>query len=161
MKLRFLLLSALLAVGLWGCATIMQGTSQKVNLYSTPSGAAIFVDGQELGRTPMVAQLKRKDNHMVRFELVGYHPHETILTRNISGWVWGNIFLGGFIGLAIDFGTGGLYNLTPEQMTATLEEAGISTAPQEGALQVAVVLHADPSWKRIDTLTAIDYTSLP
>ncbi len=156
MKLRFLLLSALLAAGLWGCATIMQGTSQKINLSSTPSGAAIFVDGQELGRTPMVAELKRKNNHTVRLELVGYHPYETILTRDISGWVWGNILLGGFIGLGIDFVTGGLYKLNPEQMAATLEEAGISAAPHEGLLQIVAVLHADPTWERIDTLTAVE-----
>ena len=104
------------------CATIMQGTSQEVSVSSTPTGARVLVDGAEMGKTPLVASLKRKDKHVVRVELEGYQPFEMALGRATSGWVWGNIVFGGIPGLAIDAITGGMYKLKPEEIQATLAQ---------------------------------------
>ncbi|MDO4221137.1 MAG: hypothetical protein Q4C88_03335 [Akkermansia sp.] len=41
----------------------------------------------------------------------------------VSGWVWGNVFFGGLIGLAIDAGTGNLHNIEPEHIQANLTKA--------------------------------------
>jgi hypothetical protein len=85
------------AAGLVGCATIMHGSSQELSIASSPTGARVLVDGQEHGRTPLVADLKRKDKHVIRIELDGYMPYEVALARGTSGWVWGNIVFGGLI----------------------------------------------------------------
>jgi len=104
-----------------------------------------------LGTTPVVAHLRRKDNHIIKIEMDGYQPFEMATTRKVSGWVWGNIIFGGLIGLAVDAITGGLYNVTPEQVSGTL-------AKQTGSLNrgtdimVVVVLHPDPNWVKIGTL---------
>ena len=137
------------------CATIMQGTSQEVSVSSTPTGARVLVDGAEMGKTPLVASLKRKDKHVVRVELEGYQPFEMALGRATSGWVWGNIVFGGIPGLAIDAITGGMYKLKPEEIQATLaQNAALSADPETDRLVVTVVLRPDPAWERIGTLEA-------
>src|SRR5256885_14019069 len=103
------------------CASIIHGTHQDVGISSNPTAAHVTVDGQQTGTTPVVAHLTRKDNHIVRLELPGYKPYEATLTRGVSGWVWGNIVFGGLIGLAVDAISGGMYKLTPEQLSRSEE----------------------------------------
>ena len=110
----------MMAIALSGCATIMHGTSQDIGFQSAPTNAKVTVDGLPMGNTPVVAKLSRKDNHIVKMNLEGYQPFEATLTRGTSGWVWGNIVFGGLIGLAVDAMSGGLYNLTPTQISAQL-----------------------------------------
>jgi len=136
--------------GLAACATIMQGTTQTVGISSSPPGARVTVDAVQMGVTPLMTKLTRKDNHIVRLELEGYEPFAMTLTRGLSGWVAGNIVFGGLIGLAIDAISGAMYKLTPDQVSATLTR---SVALDDDALFVTVVLSADPAWERIGTLT--------
>lgn len=153
-------LLALLALSASGCATIMHGTNQQVGFSSTPSQAVVKVDGVSMGSTPIIAKLSRKKPHVVRLELDGYQPYETTLTKSVSGWVWGNLVFGGLPGLIIDAATGGLYDLSPDQVQATLgpksseseSGAGLSLGTGKDALVIRVVLVADPSWKKIGQL---------
>jgi len=69
----------------------------------------------------------------------------------VSGWVWGNLVIGGLVGLAVDAISGGLYKLTPDQMTATLSKQ--TSATDAGMLQIFIVLRPDPDWQRIGQLT--------
>ena len=48
-----------------GCATIMQGSRQQMAISSNPSGAQVFLNGVERGMTPMVADLSRKEKHVI------------------------------------------------------------------------------------------------
>lgn len=141
---------AALSASVVGCATIIHGTQQDIGFGSTPTNARITVDNQRSATTPAVMKLSRKDNHIVRIELDGYLPYEATLTRGVSGWVWGNIVLGGLVGLAVDAISGGLYKLSPEQMTATL--ARQTGSVEDGTLHVHVVLQPDPSWVKIGQL---------
>jgi len=109
-----------LVVSLTGCCSIIHGTRQDVGISSAPTGAMVKIDNVSSGNTPVVAKLTRKDNHFVRVELSGYQPFDMTLTRSVSGWVWGNIVFGGLIGLAVDAIDGAFYNLSPEQVSATL-----------------------------------------
>jgi hypothetical protein len=126
-------LSALVvALGSTGCATIMHGTRQDVSITSVPSGAAVTINGQDKGKTPVAVELPRKDKHLLKLELPGYLAFEQYLVRKVSGWVWGNLVFGGIPGLAVDAITGGLYKVAPEEVTATLKEAppaGAATPP--------------------------------
>lgn len=56
------------------------------------------------------------------------------------------------VGLAVDAITGGLYNLTPEQISAALSKGHAKITIDKDKFYVAVVLKADPKWKRIGTL---------
>lgn len=137
---------------LWGCATIMHGTTQSVGISSSPTGAAVSVDNLNLGITPLFAKLKRGDDHIVTIEMTGYQKAQLTITKSVSGWVWGNIIFGGLIGLAVDAITGGLYNLSPEQLNAELKKEGSSAILSNDGLYIVTVLRPDPNWHQIGTL---------
>jgi hypothetical protein len=135
------------------CATIIHGSSQKVDFASTPPEARVLVDGRDLGKTPITLKLARKDNHTVRIELEGYQPFEIRIEKELSGWYLGNLVFGGVIGLIVDPITGAMYKLSPKQIAATMTKASTSVAKQSGTLFVGVSLERDPEWERIGTMT--------
>jgi uncharacterized protein YceK len=135
-----------------GCASIMHGTTQQIAVSSSPTGAKVTVNGMDRGTTPVIADLKRKDNHIIRVTLEGYQPFEMALTRSVSGWVWGNLVFGGIPGLAIDAITGGLYKLAPEQVMAQLQRQDVQVAAGSEMLLVTVVMRPAPGMERIGTL---------
>jgi len=86
------------------CTTFFSGSSgksQKIPVTSDPQGAKIYVDGEEIGITPLNLELKRKKSHVVRIEKEGYNPLEIGLVRKTSASlaisIFGNAFWG-FIG---------------------------------------------------------------
>ena len=66
--------------------------------------------------------------------------------------MWGNIIFGGVIGLAVDAMTGGLYNLTPEQLTTTLAKQSATIDPTQDGIYVLLVPVADRSWTKVGQL---------
>ena len=135
-----------------GCGSIIHGTRQDVGVSSSPSGANVTVDSSVQGTTPLVAKLTRKDNHIVRIELAGYQPFETTLTKSVSGWVWGNVVFGGLIGLAVDAVSGGMYQLTPEQVFGTLLTKSANLIRTSDGIYVALVLSPEPGWQKVGQL---------
>jgi PEGA domain len=148
---------ATLTLGLAACASIIHGTHQDVGITSAPTGASVTIDNIRSGNTPVFAKLTRKDNHVVRIELPGYQPLDLTLTRSVSGWVWGNVAAGGFIGLAVDAISGGMYKLSPEQLSATLNAtaAHASVAKTGDGLYLVVVLKPQSDWMKVAQLQAI------
>lgn len=115
-----------------GCCTIMHGgTTQEVGISSSPSGAEIYVNDKLMGKTPGFIELERDDTHIVTIKKDGFEQGSMTITNEVSGWVWGNIIAGGFIGLAVDAISGSMYNLTPDNQTVDLKPAvspAVSTA---------------------------------
>lgn len=116
MRFCFLLVAGLIS----GCCTIIHGTRQDVGISSNPSGADVTINNVSFGKTPVIAKLAREDNHIIKVSQPGFQTYDATLTKSASGWVWGNILFGGLIGLAVDAISGGIYNLSPEQVNATL-----------------------------------------
>jgi len=115
--------SFLIAV-LAGCATIIHGGRQKVPVKSEPSGATVSVNRIKV-QTPGVINLSRSESMVIlRFEKDGYEPVEVTLIRTTDGWIWGNLFIGGLIGIAIDYSTGAAYQLSPNAVNVTLRSLG-------------------------------------
>lgn len=148
-------LSILIFLLTQACGTIMQGTTQEVGISSSPSNATVTINGQKKGTTPMIVDLKRKDSHMVSIELDGYETYETTLTRKVSGWVWGNIVFGGLIGLVVDATAGGMYKLTPEQISAELRNGTLSISETNDGFYIAIVLEPKSDWTKIGSLKII------
>ena len=58
---------------LTGCASIFTGTTQTVQVNSTPSGANVSVSGLDRGQTPLPVVLKKGSNgETVTLSLPGY-----------------------------------------------------------------------------------------
>jgi len=120
------------------CATIINGTSQQINITSTPIDAKVTVDDHEVGKTPFIADLKRKDNHIVKIELEGYKTE--VITLN------------GIIGMAIDAVTGGMYKLEPKEINKALEKDNQQSINDTDMLYIKFVLEPDPKWEKIGQL---------
>jgi len=155
MKKLFLIILPAIAL-LYACGTIIHGTSQPINISSTPSRAKVYINEQIIGKTPTFVTLSRAKNHTLRIELPGYHPYETALTMNISGWAFGNIVFGLIPGFVVDSLTGGLYRLTPEQVQAEMQEAKVSESSNPDHLFIGVVLEPNPEWEKVGNLKEIN-----
>jgi uncharacterized protein YceK len=136
-----------------GCATIIHGTRQDVGISSTPTGASVTIDNLQSGTTPVFSKLRRKENHVVRISLAGYQPLDLTLTSSVSGWVWGNVAIGGLVGLAVDAISGGMYKLSPTELSAALSvgSAGIVKKSDDGVYVIAV-LKPEANWVKVAQL---------
>lgn len=149
--MRSLIAVTLIATSFWGCATIMTGTSQKIGVTSMPTNARVSVDGQDVGVTPLFANLKRSRTHIISIEMPGYLKTDIAVNKKINGWVWGNIVFGGLIGLIVDATTGSLYSLTPDQIQEELTKGNVKL-PKDNCIMIATVLNPDSNWHKIGEL---------
>lgn len=134
------------------CGTIIHGTTQDVGISSNPTGAEVTIDNKPHGNTPVTASLSRKDHHTIKIELDGYETYETRLTRNVSGWIAGNIIFGGLIGLAVDAISGGMYKLTPEQVQAQMQKSDVAMKAAEDTMFITFILEPKDDWKKVGSL---------
>ena len=125
------LLAALLAAATLGCATIINGPTQDVEITSDPPGASVLIlPEKKTVVTPAEVELDRKQVHTLLFALEGCLPATGYLDRLNSHMTDGNIILGGLIGIAIDYDSGAVYRLDPDPLHVVL-------APAEEPLQSA------------------------
>lgn len=117
MKIVVLLL---IASQLAACASIMNGTHQNIALSSNPPGATAKTNSGVQCLTPCVLSLERSANQTIMIEKEGYEQASAALAKSASGWLWGDLVVGGLIGLAIDFATGAAYKLDPAIINPTL-----------------------------------------
>jgi hypothetical protein len=117
---RFIVL--LVFCQMFGCATIINGTTQKIPVSSSPLGATVIVDGESEYTTPCELDLKRKRDHHLLFKKSGYQDTTFQIKHQLSGAVAGNILAGGLIGWGVDAASGGQYKLVPATVHVTLQK---------------------------------------
>ncbi len=111
------------------CASILGGgTSQSVNLQSTPSDASFVVkssSGIEMssGSGNQSVRLPRKNEYQIEVRAPGYQSKNVAITKSLNGWVWGNLVVGWVIGFAIDFIGGAAYKLEPSLVSVSLDKS--------------------------------------
>lgn len=148
LSLLFIVLASLFTTN---CATIISGSKQNIKFASNPANASIFIDEVQVGKTPFETKLERKREYDVMIKLDGYKPYETKLTKKFNAWYLGNIILGGIIGLIIDPITGAIYNLTPDQINAQLQQ-GTAFVDSKNGLYIAVSLEIDENMVKVGQL---------
>lgn len=99
-----------------GCATIMTGKYQSIHVTSEPQGAKVRADTGESIITPGKFHLIRNEEHTLVAEYQDYEPQQIRLHNKAQGWVWGNILLGGGIGLIVDCVSGASDELIPKEV---------------------------------------------
>jgi len=104
------------------CASIVKGRHQEVSFQSTPDNATVLIDGRTIGKTPLTVVLAKKTGQIVIVEKEGYKPFTFSLETRTSGWFWGNILIGGFLGTTTDSVTGSVYEYSPSQYMVTLQQ---------------------------------------
>lgn len=103
------------------CGTIVHGTDQEVSLVTTPPGAEVRMDGIELGTTPMVLTLPRKQDYILHISKEGYHDHFAHVDRTLSGVAVFYLLPGGLLSLGVDAANGAQFDL-PEKVDVELKE---------------------------------------
>ncbi|MCD7973189.1 MAG: hypothetical protein LUG18_11090 [Candidatus Azobacteroides sp.] len=145
--MKFLIKAAPLLLGTLilcsGCATIFTKSSYPVTIASSPSEAKVTITNKKgveiyTGYTPTALKLKSsegyfsKAKYQVKFEKEGYETKIVSVDASLEPWYFGNILLGGLIGmLIVDPASGAMYKLDAEFINEMLykkeETAEITT----------------------------------
>ena len=137
-----------------GCATIIDGPTQKVNVKTEPVGAQVFVNGRLVGQTPVTAVVSRWGMHRVRIELAGYKPLDLPLEKKFNDYAGDNIFIGG-VWIVVDAVTGAIFRLdVPVSKRAELhpESEYAGAIFSQTVLNISTTLKPDPNARRIGQL---------
>lgn len=131
----FVLLAPVLGLGT-GCASIVHGGNRSITIATTPAGAQATVvatnSGQVVrtGTTPLTVSLDPKagyfrgQSYTIKLDLAGHRATEVQLTPTLSPWYFGNLLLGGLIGMVVvDPLTGSMWNLSPDKIEQHLDTA--------------------------------------
>ena len=98
-----------------GCATILDGSSQPVAFDSSPNGARIFVNGVEVGTTPLSMLMRRSKTTMILAKKDGYEDQQLALQTTTNGNFWRNIMTGGPIGSTVDYFSDAMIEYSPNR----------------------------------------------
>ncbi|WP_320814426.1 PEGA domain-containing protein [Flavobacterium sp.] len=130
LAISFLLLSS--------CASIVSKSNYPISINSSPSEAKILITNKKgvevySGNTPATLELKSgsgffgKAQYQVKFTKDGYESKTVPVYFKLDGWYFGNILLGGLIGmLIIDPATGAMYKLDTEFLNETLSRSTVN-----------------------------------
>ena len=97
------------------CATIVSGTTAMVNIdgkFTEPMTVTTSYQTYEDVVLPAEVKVDRKHlaGQHIRITSPNYTYEDIILNRKINGWAFGNILIGGLIGLCVDLGTNAVSN---------------------------------------------------
>lgn len=110
MVLALLLLNTLFA----GCATIVRGTDQPLQITSQPEGAKATLSNGQSCTTPCQMKLKRDQSIVITYSKPGCKANQLSVYPTLAG---SGVILGGLV----DYGDGAVYNLTPNPANVMLD----------------------------------------
>ena len=109
------------------CATIVEGTSDNVTLSTNPAGATCTIDrnGERVGAvstTPGSVRIdKSRHDLLVACTKDGYQPATTTAASRFTGTTFGNVIVGGLVGVVVDAASGA-NNQYPTEVKLDLAE---------------------------------------
>jgi hypothetical protein len=129
-----------------GCASIMSGSTQSIEIDSDPKGATITVgeeaskNGKKImavshvaGVTPLTVAISRKDG-MIELSKEGYKTQQVDLKRGMNPWFLGDVVLTSLLSSFIDTSTGALHEYSPGQYMISLEKVTPENAAPDKAM---------------------------
>jgi len=152
---RGLIISAVVLL-ITACATIVGDKTHLMDITSNPSEADITITDEKglvvfTGKTPTIVTLQKSDgsywgkkSYMVKISKAGFSEQTIAVTASANGWyIAGNIVFGGLIGwFIVDPFNGGMYNLSPKDISAVLGPK-MSNSNQTKDGNVAIMLLQD------------------
>jgi len=120
------------------CATIFGHSSYPVSINSNPTGATVSITdkkGTEVykGASPATVTLKSgagffsKAEYQVKISSKGYAEQIIPITYKLNGWYFGNLLIGGVLGmLIVDPATGAMWQLDTPPINVTLSKSNAS-----------------------------------
>jgi hypothetical protein len=122
----------------------VRGTSQDIEVNTSPPGATVTVDAENRGMTPVTLTLKKKNRYQIVLTKEGYQDVVVNLDKNFkfAPTIIGNIFSWGLIGIIVDLTNGSAYQLSPEKIDREFIEGTSSlydVQGREGEIQVILL----------------------
>ena len=156
MKQRLYVLSVafLLASFLSGCASIVSRSIWPVSVQTNPTGAECLiskVSGAPLhtGKTPITLNLDASSapfwpaTYKVKCSKDGYQTSSSEISAYINGWYFGNIMLGGVLGmLIVDPLTGAMWRLSDTHIVNLVEDKSIFNISSQNLISEKTALPA-------------------
>lgn len=131
-----------------GCATIMEGSGQSVTIATDPAGALCNVDraGTHLGtvaNTPGSLRIDKSKNDLaVSCTKDGYQTASVNQSPKFVGTTFGNVLIGGLVGVVVDAATGSNFEYPTEVRLNLAPVAG--TPPPAATGPNTPTTHASP-----------------
>ena len=135
MKLLKLITVFLIVSIFVSCSTIVNTDRQQVKITSSPDKAKVTITntgGFEVfnGETPVDTKLKRKFDYVVEISLPGYKSEKIQITKGFEPMFLGNIICGGIIGMIIDFASGAVNRLEPDEIYVEMVTASYGNSEE-------------------------------
>lgn len=149
------------------CASIVSKSKWPVSISSHPSEAKITITDKKgvvifNGYTPITLKLHSgsgffgKARYQIKFEKDGYESRTVPVQFKLNGWYFGNLLLGGVIGmLIIDPATGAMYRIDNDVINVTLQKDNSLSSLNKGDLKILNINEIPENWKK--HLVKIDY----
>ena len=96
-----------------GCASVLSGKKQNINVDSNVQGASVYINGVKVGVTPFSGQIDRTQTANLRVSKEGYRDKSLELNVGIEPVFWANIISGGPFASTTDYSTGSMWRVTP------------------------------------------------
>jgi hypothetical protein len=100
-----------------GCAVFSKGRTQSVTIRSNPEGATTFINGEEVGKTPLRVTLKRATAYNIELRKPGFETGSTVMLPVE------NEYAKRFLRWGIDYDLGAMTDLTPGDLVVDLRPA--------------------------------------
>jgi PEGA domain/PDZ domain len=124
------------ALLIYGCATILKGGIDQVDVSSEPNGAKVYINGHMLGRTPVTLKLAAQKTYYIEFEKDGYERRTYVLTSSVgAGWIVLDVLFG-LVPVVVDAATGNWYEFDENNAGVYLERQKGVTIQPSAELQV-------------------------
>ena len=119
-----------------GCATVFKGSHATVRLNSEPEGASVILNGNRIGKTPMLFTTTTKEECFLQFRADGYEPRFTSITHSIGGgWVALDVLLPLYVvNILVDALTGAWFYLDQDAVDVVLEKMSQPSSPTSPSL---------------------------
>ena len=146
-NLKVMVLISIATLGLSGCATVINGTSESYAVKTDPGGADVSFSNGISCKSPCKVELKRRHDLRADIKRDGYKPTYVLIQSRTGGAVAGNILLGGLIGGVVDSTNGSTNHLVPGPLNVKLAAEDSSDEAQlldkKDKLVSSVLAHND------------------
>lgn len=139
-----------------GCASVISGREADIAIKSNPPRAHVMIQNEKgetvaTSTTPTKISLKRSNGifrkaprYSAVFHKPGYQTAKVNINPKLNPWVFGNIALGGVIGLAADSATGAIWNYAPNDINQSLEPISTEYYSNTDEPDVELASHDEP-----------------
>lgn len=140
MKNRLLVL-LVLSLFITSCASVFSRSEDTVTIKTAPEGASVYLDGDEIGQTPLTKPIKRRmAAHKVTIKKEGYKTQTFTLKKSVTTAAFFNCTF--ILSWGTDALTGKMFEYSPNSYFIDMESTKTgSTTPE--SLKYLLVNHKD------------------